>query len=224
MTTSVDSTLKQQTLGHLALHYRPGDEQAARRLLEMLGFSLVDNGPKPGEDGFCTVLVDPGSANHADNIMFLSQLTPAQQALEDAIREQLHIGQADEHPAVTEFRDLRTEKPESAAHIGLRYGSFDALEQALVAIQGEAGPGGLFEGRVTVTKYPPRPGLDADVDARIAASPIFTGDEPPSFGKHWVQCFIRTDLFGFGILAFGQTIELDYVFEPFFAAPPTFGR
>ena len=39
----------------MALHYLPGDEAAARRLLEHLGCTLVDNGPKPGEDGFCTV-------------------------------------------------------------------------------------------------------------------------------------------------------------------------
>ena len=45
-----------------------------------------------------------------------------------------------------------------------------------------------------------------------------------AFANHWVQCFVRTDLFGYGILAFGQTIELDVVFDPFFAQPPTFGR
>src|SRR5438445_287903 len=72
-------------LGHLALHYRPGDEQPARRLLQLLGCTLVDNGPAPGSDGFCTVLVDKGTANHADNVMFLSKLPPAQVAVEDAI-------------------------------------------------------------------------------------------------------------------------------------------
>ena len=34
---------------------------------------------------------------------------------------------------------------------------------------------------------------------------------------------MKTDLFGYGILAFGQTIELDYIFEPFFVQPPKFG-
>ena len=54
----------------------------------------------------------------------------------------------------------------------------------------------------------------------MAASPAFTGDEPRAFANYWIQCFVKTDLFGYGILAFGQTIELDYVFEPFFAEPP----
>jgi hypothetical protein len=39
-----------------------------------------------------------------------------------------------------------------------------------------------------------------------------------------VQIFVRTDLFAHGLLSFGQTIELDYVFEPFYShLPPKFG-
>src|SRR5690606_38169179 len=148
------------TLGHLALHYRPGDEAAARRLLQHLGCTLVDNGPKPGEDGFCTVLVDAASAHHADNVLFLSRMTPAQLALEDAIREHLRVGADGEHPAVAGFRELRQDKPESAAHLGLRYRSFEALEQALEAIERDAAPGGAFAGRVDLKKYRARPGLD----------------------------------------------------------------
>ena len=74
-------------IGHLALHYRDGDEHQARRLLELFGCKLVDNGPAPGSDGFCTVVVDPGTGNHADNIMFLSRLPAEQAAIEDAIAE-----------------------------------------------------------------------------------------------------------------------------------------
>ena len=61
-----------RTLGHLALYYRPGDMEASRRLLQDLGCTLVENGPRPGEDGFCTVLVDDATAKHADNILFLA--------------------------------------------------------------------------------------------------------------------------------------------------------
>ena len=81
-----------------------------------------------------------------------------------------------------------------------------------------------MHGRVELTKYRARPDLDPAVDERMAASPMFTGDEPQAFANFWIQCFVKTDLFGYGILAFGQTIELDYVFEPFFAEPPSFGR
>jgi hypothetical protein len=213
-----------RTLGHLALHYSPGDEKLARRLLEQLGCTLVDNGPKPGEDGFCTVLVDGATANHADNIMFLSRMGDAQLAVEAAIRERLGVGTDHEDPAVAAFRDRRFTAPESASHLGLRYDSLASLERALLAVEADAGPGGVYEGRVDLTKYRARPGLDDAVDRAIEQSPLFDGSEAPAFAPHWVQCFVRTDLFGYGILAFGQTIELDVVFEPFFAQPPSFGR
>ena len=61
-------------VGHLALHYAPGDERPARRLLELLGCTLLDNGPRPGEDGFCSVLVDGPTATFAENLMFLNVL------------------------------------------------------------------------------------------------------------------------------------------------------
>ena len=68
------------------------------------------------------------------------------------------------------------------------------------------------------------PAAFASVEERIAASPAFSGEEPRSFAPYWIQCFVTTDLCGFGILAFGSTFELDYVFEPFLREPPTFGR
>jgi len=205
-------------LGHLALHYRPGDEQPARRLLELMGCTLVDNGPAPGADGFCTVLVDKGTGNYADNLMFLSALPPAQIAVEDAIRAHLGGG-----ALATDLRGLSAAAPESLSHTGLRYQSFEELERVLQALEAAAAPGGELAGRVEVVKHRARPGLDDDVDARMAASPVFTGDEKPAFADHWVQCFVNTDLCGFGILAFGSTFELDYVFERFMDQPPSFG-
>jgi hypothetical protein len=222
MTTATSTAT---TLGHLALHYLPGDEAAARLLLTHLGCTLVDNGPKPGEDGFCTVLVDGATANYADNILFLSRAGDAQLAVESAIREALAIGTDHAHPAVAAFGERRRDAPESSSHIGLRFATLEALEQSLLAVERDAQAGGPLEGRVEITKYPPRTGVDAAIDARLAESPLFDGTEPPSFAKDWVQCFVKTDLFGYGILAFGQTIELDYVFDRFFAGPPpSFGR
>ena len=214
-----------RTIGHLALHYRPGDEQGARRLLELCGCTLLDNGPAPGKDGFCTVLLDDTTASHAENLMFLSPVGQAQVELEAAIARGLRMGTADEDPAAATFKQFKYDKPESSAHIGIRYGSFESLEDTVLALEKAAMPGGELAGRLEITKFKAPPGLDAEVDRRIASSPIFSGDEPPSFAKWWVQVFVRTDLFAHGLLSFGQTIELDYVFEPFFShLPPTFGR
>jgi hypothetical protein len=225
---AIDITTRRAELGHLALHYLPGAEHKARRLLELMGCTLVDNGPSPGSDGFCTVLVNGSEANYADNIMFLSAVTPEQAAVETAIRHALLADEPGEDPAVGKYRESTIVKPESASHIGVRFHSLEALEETLAAIEAAAGTGGELEGRVQLVKYKPRPGDDAAASSRIAdrvaASPAFSDRESPSFAPYWIQCFVTTDLCGFGILAFGSTFELDYVFDPFFNEPPTFGR
>jgi hypothetical protein len=182
-----------RALGHLALYYAPGDMEASRRLLQDLGCTLVENGPAPGRDGFCTVLVDDASPTYADNILFLAPLTPTQQELERTIRDHFRLGADDAASPATEFTEMKRASPETASHFAIRYGELEALEDALGAIEA------------------------------MEASRAFTGAERPAFADHWIQCFVKTDLFGYGILAFGQTIELDYVFEPFFAQPPKFG-
>ncbi len=212
-----------RALGHLALYYAPGDMEASRRLLQDLGCTLVENGPRPGSDGFCTVLVDDATANYADNILFLAPLTPTQQELERTIREHFRLGAGDAASRATEFTEMKRASPETASHFAIRYRELEALEDALDAVEADCARGGPLHGRVELTKYRARPGLDPAVDARMAASRAFTGDEHPAFADHWIQCFVKTDLFGYGILAFGQTIELDYIFEPFFAQPPKFG-
>jgi hypothetical protein len=210
-------------LGHLALHYGPGDEHQARRLLELFGCKLVDNGPAPGSDGFCTIVVDQATGNFADNIMFLSRLSDSQLELERAIRAGVRMGEREESTAVGEFRAKRVTAPESTSHIGFRYRSFETLEGVLADIEAAGAPGGELAGRIQLTKYRARPGLDPSVDERMAASPMFDGTEKPAFADYWVQCFVSTDLCGFGILAFGHTFELDFVFDPFFLRPPSFG-
>ncbi len=165
-------------LGHLALHYREGDERPARRLLELLGCKLVDNGPAPGSDGFCTVLVDPATADYADNLMFLSGMTAEQEAVESAIRHALRLGEPDADPAAGAFEAASSVNPESSSHIGIRYRSLEALENVLDDLAAAASPGGELAGRIQVRRYRPRPGgngeADADVAARIDASPAFS--------------------------------------------------
>jgi hypothetical protein len=120
------------------------------------------------------------------------------------------------------FHERMVEWPESAPHVGLKYASLDDLEQAVQAVEAHTAPGGPLEGAVTVTRFRARPGLDPDVDARMAASPVFTDDDRPAFGDHIVQVFVRTTLFG--ALTSATTIELDYAFAPFYGRVPTFGR
>jgi hypothetical protein len=200
-----------RTLGHLALYYVPGLEEPARRLLGDLGFTLVENGPP----GFASALLDEPTANHHDNLMYLARMTDAHWALEQELRDQL-----DSSDAATSYRELITEWPEAAPHVGVKFQNLEALENALSNLERDIMPGGLLHGHVQLTKLRARPNLDASVDARMAKSPFFTSDDRPAFGDHIIQCFLRTNMFG--VLSSASTIELDYAFAPFFEATPNY--
>jgi len=219
MTTTPHRTTAPPTsrvLGHLALYYRPGEEAAARTLFTDLGCELIDNGPRPGDDGFCSAVVDGATANHHDNVVYLARMGEAQWELEQRVAELLG------GPAGADFHARMVEWPESAPHVGLKYASLDDLEAAVLAVEGHAAPGGPLEGKVTVSRFRARPGLDPDTDARMATSPVFADDDRPAFGDHIVQVFVRTPIFG--ALTSATTIELDYAFPPFHDQVPTFGR
>lgn len=220
MNATTNVQLGRATLGHLAIHYRPGDFASCRRLFEAMGAHLEDNGP----DGFCTIVFDNDDWNYVDNVLYLGQATAVKLALEAAVTEALRIGQADEDPRASAFRAARSSSPESLDHVGIRYSSFESLERAVVALTELTGPGGALEGRVVVTKYRARAGLDANVDEVMATSPIFRdGDEDgTAFADYGVQVFVKTDLCTTGLFAMGQTIELDYFFEPAFEHMPDF--
>jgi hypothetical protein len=210
------------TLGHLALHYRPGDYERARILFECFGAHLEENGP----EGFCSIVFDRDRWNYVDNVMYLGQATRVKLELEAAIAESLHLGEADEDPRATAFRDTRSSSPESLDHVGIRYSSFAELEQAVLALTDATAPGGPLEGRAVVTKYRARPGQDPRIDEAMATSPIFRDrdEDGISFADYSVQIFVKTDVCTTGVFALGQTIELDYFWEPAFETMPDFGR
>ena len=214
--TTKDGVRAARVLGHLALYYRPGTEEAARTLLTDLGCELVDNGPRPGEDGFASAVLDMATADHHDGVIYVAQMGDAQWALEQQVDA---LMATDEGRALA---DRVAEWPESAPHAGIVYDSLDELEAALSRLDEHTAPGGPLEGHVRVVRFRARPGLDPDVDARMAASPVFTDDDRPAFGDHIVQCFVHTDLFG--SLTSARVIELDFAFPPFYERVPTFGR
>ena len=220
--TATNEKSSNATLGHLALHYRPGDFEPARALFEALGAHLEDNGPA----GFCTIVFGREGWNYVDNVMYLGQAGPVKLGLEAAVTESLRIGTDDEDPRATAFRNMRDSSPESLDHVGIRYASFEELERAVLALQDATAPGGALEGRAVVTKYRARAGQDEAIDAQMATSPIFRDHDEAgtSFADYGVQVFVKTDLCTTGLFAMGQTIELDYFFEPAFEHMPDFGR
>ena len=165
-------TARQRVFGHLALHYMPGDEQPARRLLELLGCTLVDNGPVPGNDGFATVHINSADTNHAETIFFLSAVTPEQLDIEHAITTAMQL---DANAGILDaYRAKTTKAPESISHIGIRYADFGDLESVPASVEHAASPGVQLAGRAKLVKYAARPGLDTAVAARLSAYVLAT--------------------------------------------------
>lgn len=216
------ATTTNATLGHLALHYRPGDYDRARFLFEALGAQLEENGPK----GFCSIVFDRESWNYVDNVMYLGEAGPVLLGLEAAVVEGLRVGTDDEDPRLVAFREQRASFPEALDHVGIRYSSYEELERAMLALEAATAPGGVLDGRATVTRYRARSGLDPHIDEVMRTSPIFRDhdEDGTSFVDYGVQVFVKTDLCVAGLFAFGQTIELDYFWEPAFEAMPDFTR
>jgi hypothetical protein len=206
---------RSRLMGHLALFYRPEHEHAARVLLTDMGCQLIDNGWAPGQDGFCTALLDGPSATHIDNQVYLARMHDEQATIEAALDETLdQLGLGDS------WRDT-SDAPEIRPHFGIRFTTMQELEESMLAIEAHAAPGGPLDGHVRIRKFRARPGLDPGTDARMASSPLFCGDESPGFADHLVQCFVRTDLFG--NLTSAGLIELDHAFPRFFERTPSFG-
>ena len=203
---------QQRVLGHLAFNYRPGDGPVAAKIFEALGCRVEDSGPVNEGGSLYTVLVDPTTASFVDNVFYLSPVRPEQAAFEDKLASLLKLGKADEDQSFKAFRALKAREPEMFFHGALRYASLEALERALQALTELAKREPKLEGRVSIVRFKPRSEASAEVNARIAASPVFRSDDRPSFGDFAIQVFIHTDIFGGEVLAFGQTLELDYLF------------
>lgn len=202
----------QNTLGHVALHYgRPEDGPAAAALLELLGFVAREEILLPDGTSFYHFLVDPDGPNNGDGILYLSPLRRSHRWLYDSIREALALGTESEHPAVAKVRASEQSDPEAGFHVGFLMRSLETLEARIGAAQAAAAAMPELRGRVEFVFNRAKPG-DAEIDARMDASPLFKTATRHTFGRNGVQAFVRTDLITGGPLGDGVVLEFDYVF------------
>jgi len=96
----------------------------------------------------------------------------------------------------------------------LRYGSLEAMEAAVEAVQAECRRDPGFGRRVQIHLLRAKRGVEEAIDARMDASPVFASAQRSCFVDYGVQAFLRTDLMAGSLFTFGHTIELDYVFTP----------
>ncbi|WEH12912.1 hypothetical protein [Streptomyces sp. VNUA24] len=213
-TPSATVPLPSTSLGHLALHFRPGERALATRFFELLGARVQEFPNQFSDEPLYVIAMDRDTPARADNIVYLFALKPAQLELEAVIARQLGAGTDDEHPALTAFLEQRAQWPESYLHFGLHYGRLEDLEAAVTGLREEIAANPEFAARVQGLQVLKARGEDGDreIDERMAASEVFSRTEEYAYGRHGAQVHIRTDLFATGLSLFGSVVELDFVF------------
>ena len=166
-------------LTHVELLYRPGERALAVQVLSLLGCEVLDRGGH-----WFTAFVEPavpGPRDYANNVVYASEVTPAQWQLERALTTSIN---ADRTVYVREMR----RDPQHSAHFGFRVPDRAALDAALA--------------RVTAA------GTDPALAGRVAVDGVFEPDAPDAIATTMVQAFVWTDVVATGLLALGQHIEI----------------
>lgn len=201
-----------RSLGHIALHYQTiEDGPLAARLLTMLGFVETQDLVLPDGAHFYRFVVDSRHHARGDGIIYLSVVPEAQQKLVSAVRDALKIGTADEHPAVAEMRGHLDRDPEYGFHVGTLMESLEELEERFLALEEANRSDPQLKGRLKIT-YNRALKSDADVEARLDASPIYGKVDRFAYGRNGVQAFLETNILSSGPIGESAFLEFDYVF------------
>jgi hypothetical protein len=210
--TATSTAAPARVLGHLALHYaNPTEGKLAARLLRLIGLVETQHLPLPDGTDFYRFVTDESCARGGAGIVYLSRVTPAQQAVLSAMRAALKVGQPDEHPSVAGLRQAQVQDPEQGFHVGLLLSSLELLERTVLELQRLAETDPELKGRLRITFNRARAGTP-EVDGRLDASPVFGKVTRYAYGRNGVQAFIETDILSSGPLGDDLVIELDYIF------------
>lgn len=171
-------------LNHVELVYAPGERGLAHRFFELLGATVIETGNK-----FLIVKM-AGDGNGLDNVLYASEVTEHQWALELQLRAALSAaGTLSE--AAGSYRQRMQLEPQTSSHFGFRIDDKDVYEQRLRAID-EAGKDDPF------------------LAGRVELSGVFRPGDPGSLTDIMIQAFVHTDIVASGILAFGQFVEIQH--------------
>lgn len=177
-------------LNHTEMVYAPGDRTLARELFRAVGCRVLDPQEESGPDDlgaaagpYLIVFVDPESTDLIDNVLYASEVPPAQWAFEQAI-----AGRVEDDDELRSALDAYNASfhtfPQGMTHFGIAMNERQ-LDDCLARI----GATPEFSGRLEVTGVF-RPGDPGSVDPRV------------------IQAFVRTDIISTGLLTAGQQIEL----------------
>lgn len=205
---------KTTALGHLALHFRPGEGPLAARFFELIGARMKTFGPFPNGDYFYIVALNSTAPDEAEDIVFLSAMTPQQHELEQELRAYLGVGTAQPHPKLQAFFAEKAREPEFFLHFGFHFARLEDLEAAVQRLEEAMRSDPAFAARFQGFQLLRARGApeDADIPARMVASPVFCKTDRYAYGAHIAQVHIRTDLFAAGLSFLGAVVEFDYTF------------
>ena len=173
-------------LNHVEILYQRGERDLALLFFETLCCTLVDTARDSGT-GSTIVCVYPEATeqDRLNNVIYLSEVREAQWELERILAERLH-GDGELRAAVEHYDAKARRAPHGITHFGLRYPSFEDLEEVIDRLEHRLPP--ALEGRVAID--PVRP------------------DDARSMTDELIQAFVRTDVVCAGLFPFGQLIEL----------------
>ncbi|MBU6393025.1 MAG: hypothetical protein KGQ75_00470 [Sphingomonadales bacterium] len=210
-TTAPAANLSNLSMGHLALHYGPAEDgPIAARLLTELGLTETQMLPLPNGN-FYRFVVNPGHFSRGDGIVYLSALPEPQMKLVDAIHAALRVGTDNEDDAVKGYRAMMASDFEASFHFGFLIESLEELERIVLRLRELNENDPEMKGRLNIGMNRARRG-NAQVDARLDASPVFGSCERFAYGSNGVQVFVETDIARAGQLGENMYFELDYVF------------
>jgi hypothetical protein len=173
-------------LNHVEALYRPGERKIAIELAEALGCAVTDTGFKgDGVDTFLAVHPNPDDRNPQNNVFYISQIRPQQQAVEDRLRR-LIDEDGEFSVLLDKYRNEARTKPFGIPHFALRYPSGQAVEEVAARIDAS---------------------LKKKLKDRLHFR-IFRPGDSDAAGDHLIQGFLYQDVIVSGSFVMGQLIEL----------------
>ncbi len=168
-------------LNHVEMVYRPGERHLVTKLFTALGCTVIDTGAT--HLGISVNFTDDFPRNNA---LYASEVTPEQWALEQLLQQALEGG-SPLSGAYAGYEEKFRRHPQMTSHFGIRYPSFEAVEEIVSHLQKD---------------------LDPELRGRVQLKGVFRPDDPGSYSKSVMQAFIKTDIAASGLITFGQHIEL----------------
>ena len=173
-------------LNHIETLYQRGERELAMDFVRLLGCTPIPT-PQVNETGSTYICVHPDDNDRdaMNNVLYLSEIRPAQAEFERRLR--VSLGKDTELAgALAAYRHKAETLPYGIPHFGLRFPSFESIEPVLDALEQCSDP--AMTGRFQVMAI--RPG------------------DPAALSQDLIQAFVYTDIVACGLFSLGQVIEL----------------